>query len=111
MASLWAIFTHRIPWRRTNKFKALPKGLVALSSAQTELLLGLTLLLLIAGVHAILARRGILLMLMIGAFFQGLRYLAAPVLALLAEWDIRSKPANPSKSLKKLMGRSEAEIE
>jgi hypothetical protein len=38
IVSLWVIFTRSIPWRRTNKVKALPRGLEALRGVQTEFL-------------------------------------------------------------------------
>jgi len=99
IASLWGLFTRGIPWRRTNKFKALPLGLGALSSARTELLLGLAMLLFAAGALASFPRPGLLLFLIVGAMYQSFNYLAAPALALLAERDIRSRRVSSSDSL------------
>ncbi len=96
VASLWGVFTERIPWQRTDKFKALPVGLVALHSARTELLLGLTLVGAAWAVGWNRAPSGLFLLLLLGVFFQGLGYFAAPALALLAERDIQAQQPTPS---------------
>jgi hypothetical protein len=92
-ASFGALWARRLAWRRTNKFTALPAGLGALASAVPELMLALSTVLIIAGVCVAARPHGFLLMLLIGTAYQGLGYLAAPALALLAEWDIRARRA------------------
>lgn len=91
MASLWGVFTRSIPWRRTSKFKVLPGGLGALSSAQTELLLGLMVWVTAGVVVAVLPEPGLHLMILVGALFQSSTFLAAPAMAFLAELDLRSR--------------------
>lgn len=102
-ASLWGLFTKSTPWRRTNKFKALPRGLEALRSTQTELLLGLGTLL-FAAAAVTLPDSDLVIFLLIGGVYQSLKYFGAPALALLAERDIRSRrgaasslPAKPNR--------------
>jgi len=89
IASFWGVFTREIPWIRTNKFKALPLGLEALSSARVELTLGLATLTFAIVASNVLPGPGLHFMLIIGALFQSLDYFTAPALALLAERDIR----------------------
>lgn len=89
IASFWGVFTREIPWFRTNKFKTLPLGLGALSSARVEVALGLATLTFAIIASNVLPGHGLHFMLIIGALFQSLDYFAAPALALLAERDIR----------------------
>jgi hypothetical protein len=91
VASLWGFFTENIPWRRTNKFRALPMGLAALRSARTELLLGGGVVLFAAGAFALLPRSGLVLMLLGGGVLQALPCFAAGALSLLAERDVQSR--------------------
>ena len=93
IATLSCLFNRPATWRRTNKFKALPRGLDALNSARTELLLGLVLLLFGAGAFAALPQPGLHLLMVIGILSQGFIYLAAPVLALLADRGIHGQQA------------------
>jgi hypothetical protein len=93
IASLRSVFTRTMPWRRTNKFKTLPSGFRALSSARTELLLGTLALGVALAVFVALPKPGLLLMLAIGAVLLSLRYFAAPTMALVAERDIRRSQA------------------
>ena len=94
IASLSCLFNRPATWRRTNKFKARPRGLDALNSARTELLLGLVLLLFGAGAFAAFPQPGLHLLIVIGILSQGFIYLAAPVLALLADRGIhRQRPS------------------
>jgi cellulose synthase/poly-beta-1,6-N-acetylglucosamine synthase-like glycosyltransferase len=92
VASFWGLFTRRIAWRRTNKFKALPLGLGALRSTRAELLLGLAAWAFVGGSFAALPRSsGLALLVLIGGLVQSLDYFAAPALSLLAEREIRSR--------------------
>jgi len=91
MSSVWALFTRDIPWRRTNKFRASSAGFKVLAQVPWELALGLGVLLFAAVAVVALPTRGFALMLLIGAIFQSLNYLMAPVLALLAEQGIQKR--------------------
>jgi len=99
ISSVWALFTREIPWRRTNKFRVSASGLGALWQVPWELAFGLGGLLFAGVALAALPAQGLVLMLLIGALYQSLNYLAAPVLALLAERDIRRRSAEPVASL------------
>jgi hypothetical protein len=90
-ASVRALLTRRIPWYRTSKFTALPLGLGALADARTELLLAVLALGVAALAVTQLPQAGLHLMLLIGAALQAATYLTAPVLALLAERDVRDR--------------------
>ncbi len=91
MASVWGVLTGRIPWRRTNKFKSLPSGLVALRSAQIELGIGLVLLGSAAALYFAFKPVGLSLLLVVGIVIQSFSYFCAPFLALLAEHDLRAQ--------------------
>ncbi|MBC8120261.1 MAG: glycosyltransferase [Gemmatimonadaceae bacterium] len=93
LANIWGLFTDRIPWRRTNKFKALPAGLAALNSVLPELSLGLGMVLVGAGALVLLAPVGLVFFLSTGLVVQGLTYLSAPALALLAEHELQLQQA------------------
>src|SRR5262249_30349140 len=56
--------------------------------------------LLSAGVAALvlLPHRGLVLLLVIGGFYQGLSYLAAPAMAMLAERDVATESSRPQVS-------------
>jgi cellulose synthase/poly-beta-1,6-N-acetylglucosamine synthase-like glycosyltransferase len=92
VASVWGVFTRRIPWVRTNKFKTLPMGLAALRSARTELTIAAVMMGSAACLMPYAGRAGLASMLLLAAFLQGSTYLAAPMLALLAERDARAAP-------------------
>jgi hypothetical protein len=88
-ASLAGVLNRPALWRRTNKFPTLPAGLRVLTGVWPELGLGITA---VTGavMAAILAPQVTLLSLVAaGLLYQGMRFLAAPALALLAERDIR----------------------
>lgn len=84
-ASVWGLFTKRLPWWRTNKFKEGPLGFAAVKSAQIELLLGIFIF--SFGMVVLLAHLqwGLLTVIVMGIFWQSLGYLSAPVVALFAE--------------------------
>jgi cellulose synthase/poly-beta-1,6-N-acetylglucosamine synthase-like glycosyltransferase len=92
MASLAAIFARQARWRRTNKFRLLPSTVAALSAVRAELAIGIGAIGFAAVVFAELPRSGLLTMLLIGVLYQALNYLAAPVMALRAEHDLRRRP-------------------
>jgi len=89
VASLSGVLNRPAIWRRTNKFPVLPLGLGALNSAREELILGLVGLSIGLGSLAAAPELGLHTLLAIGVIYQGLSYLAAPALALLAERDVR----------------------
>jgi hypothetical protein len=115
-ASLRALLTRRIPWYRTSKFTALPLGLGAVADARTELLLAVLAIGVAAFALTRLPQAGLHVVLLIGAALQGTTYLAAPVLALLAERDIRARrvadrrplPVPTRASLARVAGRARA---
>jgi cellulose synthase/poly-beta-1,6-N-acetylglucosamine synthase-like glycosyltransferase len=91
MASIQALFIPQIPWKRTNKFKSLPLGLGALASVQTELSIGAAMLLFAGAALSFFPQTGLHLMLLIGILLRSLDYFAAPVMAILAENDVRTQ--------------------
>jgi cellulose synthase/poly-beta-1,6-N-acetylglucosamine synthase-like glycosyltransferase len=100
-ASFWALITKQIPWNRTNKFKSLPLGLGALGSAQTELALGIGMLTFAVVVISNYSNFGLHMLLMIGVLLRSIDYLVAPLMALLAEHDVRSRQ-KPTKFAKQI---------
>ena len=89
MAGLAALLTRDTPWRKTNKFRAVPTGLVALRAVVPELVLGgLTAA---AGIALLVGGyvEGLLTLLLIGGLLKSAKYLYAPFLAMLAERGIR----------------------
>jgi cellulose synthase/poly-beta-1,6-N-acetylglucosamine synthase-like glycosyltransferase len=101
IASFWGVFTREIPWFRTNKFKALPLGLEALSSARVEVALGLATLTFAIVASNVLPGPGLHFMLIIGSLYQSLDYFTAPALALLAERDVRIRQASVALPVRK----------
>lgn len=92
VASVIGVISDKIPWLRTNKFKALPSGLAALNAAQCELILGLTMI--AAGLLIFSSVSGTLLILMsIGMMIQGLLYGTAPLLAVMSEREVQERRA------------------
>lgn len=88
-ASLACLLGRRATWRRTNKFAGLPLGIGVLNSVREELLLGTTALFAGASLAAMFPEPGLHVLLAAGLGWQGISYLTAPALALLAEWDVR----------------------
>jgi cellulose synthase/poly-beta-1,6-N-acetylglucosamine synthase-like glycosyltransferase len=88
MASIMGLFTKQIPWQRTNKFKSLPLGLAALNSAQTELMIGVAMLLFTGVTLSLFPQVGVHFILLIGVLLRSFDYIAAPFMAILAERDI-----------------------
>jgi len=89
VANLWALVGRHVPWRRTDKFRPRRQQAGALGAARTELVVGLSCLGLAGATIAALPHSGVVSMLAVGLALQGLTYLAAPAMALLAEWDLR----------------------
>ncbi|HSH58099.1 MAG TPA: glycosyltransferase [Acidimicrobiales bacterium] len=89
VANLWALAGRHVPWKRTDKFRPSARRAGALGTARTELIVGLSCLGVAALAVALLPKSGMATMLAVGIVLQGLMYLAAPVMALLAERDLR----------------------
>lgn len=104
-ASLWALITRQIPWNRTNKFKSLPLGLGAVGSAQTELALGIGMVIFAVTIISNYFDFRLHMLLMIGVLLRSIDYLVAPFMAVLAEHDVRSKQ-KPTKFAKQIAGNT-----
>ena len=92
VGSLTAWLSPRCPkWQRTNKFKALPNQLQALKSASVESILALIFFILsyLLGFKASYSPPDLLALVTIGLFLTGISYLSAPLMALLAESQLR----------------------
>jgi cellulose synthase/poly-beta-1,6-N-acetylglucosamine synthase-like glycosyltransferase len=92
VGSLIGWFSSKPPqWRRTNKFKIFPNRLQALKAASTELLLGIILIILgcLLAVQASYCPPDVLFLVTLGLFLTGIAYLAAPLMSLLAEHQLR----------------------
>lgn len=91
------VLTQNMPWRRTSKFPCAPSVRRAIRSAVPELLSGAV----VTGVGSLVLLRfpfrGLLAMLGVALVLDGVRYLAAPALAIRAERDLR-REAEPSSS-------------
>jgi glycosyltransferase involved in cell wall biosynthesis len=89
VASVLASLGRSAAWQRTNKFRVSLSGRAVLRTALSELTLGLACLALAAATLIGFPHRGLTLALALGSAWQGLTYLAAPVLAVVAERDVR----------------------
>jgi len=98
VATVRGLFTDRIPWRRTNKFKSLPSVLGALYAVRAEIAIGTALVGTAGAALAFTHPSGLLLLLLLGVALQGLGYFAAPAMALLAEWELwrAERPVAPA---------------
>jgi len=91
LAALRAATGGRASWTRTDKFTTTRRGLRSLIGARDELVLGLAGLL--GGISLIVATHGPLVrMLGIGVFVRAVTYLAAPLVAIVADRDLASPP-------------------
>ena len=99
VSALRALFGVPLSWQRTDKFKAHVQGARrAMTSARVELALGLTLLTVgVAGLCT--GTRSLLLCLFLGVLLEGVGYLTAPFVALLAEWDLRRTTPGQSEEI------------
>ena len=98
VASLTGWFSLKPPkWERTSKFKALPNQLQALKSASVESLLAILFLSLgcVLAFQSSFAQPDILAMITFGLIATGLAYLSAPIMAILAEYQLKQE-AHPS---------------
>lgn len=88
-SALRGLFGLPLSWQRTDKFKARSEGpRRAWTDTRVESVLGLCFIGL--GVMGLTLRPGgLLFFLVLGIALQGMGYLTAPALALVAEWDLR----------------------
>jgi hypothetical protein len=91
MAGFAGLVTRNTQWRRTDKFRAAPTGLKALGTVMPELLLGTTLAGASIGLLAAGEARGLLVLLLVCGLLKGIKYLFAPILAVLAEYGIHER--------------------
>ena len=89
VANLWALAGRHVPWKRTDKFRPVRQRAGALGAAWTELVIGLSCLGMAAVAIAVLPGSGIATMLAVGVVLQGLTYMAAPTMAVVADRDLR----------------------
>jgi cellulose synthase/poly-beta-1,6-N-acetylglucosamine synthase-like glycosyltransferase len=89
ISALRALFGYPLTWQRTDKFKARSEGVQrALDEARVELMFAVALF--TVGVLGLAAgTRGLLLLFFIGLLTQGIGYLMAPALAILADRELR----------------------
>jgi len=92
VASLSAILGRPARWQRTDKFRPRSRGLAAVRETRAEVLIGSFLALTAAGL-AIVAPGGLVVMLAVGLAMQAVPYFAAPMVALLADRDVRRAAA------------------
>jgi glycosyltransferase involved in cell wall biosynthesis len=88
VASLSALLARPARWHRTDKFRTRSRGLAALAETRAEVLLGGALAVTAAGL-ALAAPGGLVTMLAVGLAIQAVAYVAAPLVALVADRDVR----------------------
>jgi hypothetical protein len=88
VASIWGILGRAVAWGRTDKFRRPSRMGAAFQGVRTELVVAMILLSLGTMSITTLPDAGLATMLAIGLALQGLIYLAAPAMALLAERDL-----------------------
>ncbi len=91
VAQLFAVLGRAVPWQRTDKFRRDGRGWRALGSVRTELGLGALCISFAVTSLAVFPRSGVALLLEVGILSQGLAYLAAPAMTVLAERDLRRR--------------------
>jgi cellulose synthase/poly-beta-1,6-N-acetylglucosamine synthase-like glycosyltransferase len=79
-----------LPWRRTNKFKALPDRLKALEAVKPEIFIALLFLVAASLVapHATYQPPDLLAVVTVGLILTGMAHLTAPLMAMLAETEL-----------------------
>jgi len=88
-ASLRALCSRTMPWRRTDKFSPRPSRHRVLASTRSELMIAGAMLALTGSLFAALPRSGLIVFLTIGGLLQTGRYLSSPLVAMIAERDLR----------------------
>lgn len=89
VASFLAAIGWTAKWRRTDKFPAQSRGIAVLKPVWPEVSLSISYLTLAAAAIVVLRHSSFAIALAIGIAMQGLVYLAAPAMALLADRDLR----------------------
>jgi cellulose synthase/poly-beta-1,6-N-acetylglucosamine synthase-like glycosyltransferase len=101
VAAVAGFFSRKpLRWNRTNKFKALPAGLNALTSTRWETARGLATIAIaiFCASHLHRSEQGIAVLGVLFLLFSGLTYLAAPLMAILGERDLIRQTQAPSPS-------------
>jgi hypothetical protein len=89
VASARASVGRSAAWQRTNKFRVSLSGRAVLRTVLSELVLGTACVLLAGAALVSFPHRGLTLALALAIAWQGITYLAAPVVAVIAEQDVR----------------------
>jgi len=92
-ASLRAVFGQSATWERTTKFRVHSHRRAALASARSESVAGVIALTCAVTGLAFLPHQGVAMMLLLGLAAVGCAYLTSPIVALIADRDLR--PARP----------------
>ena len=88
-ASLRALFARPTTWQRTTKFRSGHHRRTAIASARNETAAGLTAIACAAVGLIALPHQGVAMMLFIGTGIIGTIYLTAPIVALIADHDLK----------------------
>jgi Glycosyltransferase like family 2 len=107
-ASLRAMIRRPAQWRRTDKFRQHRRGARVLADASSETALGVTGLL-AAIVLATLSNGGIGTALAIGVAVQAVSYLAAPAVAIAADYSLPQAARRPRDRAARIRARREPE--
>jgi glycosyltransferase involved in cell wall biosynthesis len=86
--ALAGTFTKDAQWRRTNKFTTVSSWRRGITATRSELIVGTTVTV-AAGVVFSFGQQGLFLALTVNVLIRGLFYLAAPVVSLLSEYELR----------------------
>ncbi|MGW1991304.1 glycosyltransferase [Embleya sp. NPDC001921] len=92
-ASFGVLIGKPTQWRRTDKFHAEPAGFRCLRDARTEIVLGLGCLSIAVATPIALPVGVPTVLFTLGFGWQAMVYACAPLLAVLAERDLRTRPA------------------
>lgn len=97
-ASSLCLVKDEIPWHRTNKFKSLPLGLNAMECVKTEFLLGVFFLSFSVAALAAIPAKGLHIFISAVLIIKSFDYFAAPIMAVLAEYDVRTREVKTASS-------------
>jgi hypothetical protein len=90
IASLKSLLGRPATWQRTSKFESQPNMKRALRATLAETVLGVACLTVAATGFVLVPERGIAMMILIGIAVLGLSYLTAPIVAVIADLDLRT---------------------
>lgn len=88
VGALAGTFTKDAPWRRTSKFTEVSSWRRGVAATRGELIVGTTVTI-AAGIAFWFGQQGLFLALTVSVLIRGLIYLAAPVVSLLSEYELR----------------------